>query len=337
MKKINLRLLTTALILVAIFTSACGAKKEASYGGRTGSVAMPEAIEESADNAVQSEYTSDSTAPETEGEITSESKNTNSVETNRKLIKRVQMDVETKDFEGLLEAVNSKVENLNGYMESSEVSGNTYFNENGSRYASMVIRIPSKNLKSFVAAVKEMGNVVNSSESTEDITLQYVDVESHKNALIVEQERLIDILKNAKKLEDIIKIENRLSDVRYEIESYESQIRTFDNLVDYSTITLSINEVRHITPVEDETVLQRMRSGLSSTFFNLKTGAQNFAVWFVVNLPYLIIWAIIIAAMAFSIKKILKKVENNNMKSNIKMPYTDNKVKEETKKDPADK
>ena len=63
----------------------------------------------------------------------------------------------------------------------------------------------------------------------DDVTLRYVDVDSHKKALETEQERLLALLEKAENVEDIITIENRLSDVRYELENYESQIRLLDN------------------------------------------------------------------------------------------------------------
>ena len=326
MKKKKRRLLPIFFLVIMIFTSACSSKNSNSDTREMSMNSKPEQTEEKADMG-----TEDSASSKESEVVANESKITANAQTNRKLIKRVEMTIETKDFESLLESVNSKVDSLKGYVESSDVSGNSYSFENDSRYASIVIRIPSTELDRFVTSVKEMGNVVNSSESAEDITLQYVDVKSHKNALVVEQERLIAILKDAKKLEDIIKIEERLSDVRYEIESYESKLRTFDNLVDYSIITLNIDEVKHITPVEDETVLQRIKSGLGTTFFDIKTGAQNFVVWFVVNLPYLIFFAIIIGVILLITKKRLKKYRNKNIKSNKK--NSDNNTKEEIKKE----
>lgn len=324
MRRKNSRRIAIILMIIVMILTACGSKKDTSYSSPENQ-SEPMATEES--SAFDTDEKSDagaSVGTTEEKEVKGESQNSSKVETNRKLIKRVQMDVETKDFEELLTSINSKVESLSGYMESSEVNGNTYYEKQGTRYARMIIRIPSTNLNNFVTTVKELGNVINSSESTEDITLQYVDAESHKNSLRVEQERLIEILKNAKKLEDIIKLEERLSKVRYEIESYQSQIRTFDNLVDYSTITLDINEVQHITPVEDKTVFQRMQSGLETTLFDMKIGAQNVAVWFVTNFPYLIIWAIIIAAIVIIIRKRLQKLGKFN--TNITTPNIDKKL-----------
>lgn len=290
------------LLVMLVLAVGCGAKSDMNY----------ETMPEESENAG---YTSMTEMAE-DTEITSENKADSSIQdkkegetvtTNRKLIRRMNMNVETLEFDQLLISLTNKVNSFNGYMESSEISGNTYLRENNSRYAHMVIRIPSDKLNEFVLVVEEIGNVTYTAESTEDITLQYVDVESHKEALKIEQERLLEILKDAENLEYILKIEKRLSEVRYEIGSYESQLRTYDNLVDYSTLTLSIQEVQHITPVQDETVLDRMKSGLDNTFFELKTSFINFAVWFVTNLPYLIIWGAIFIGIGFIIRKQYKK------------------------------
>lgn len=69
----------------------------------------------------------------------------------------------------------------------------------------------------------------------------------HKKALETEQERLLALLEKAENVEDIITIENRLSDVRYELENYESQIRLLDNQIDYSTVYVDISEVSRVT------------------------------------------------------------------------------------------
>lgn len=324
MRRKKSRSIAIILMIIVMIMTACGSKKDTSYSSPQSS-SEPMATEESTSFDTDEKLDAGASVGTTkEKEVNGESQNSSKVETNRKLIKRVQMDVETKDFEELIISINSKVESLSGYMESSEINGNTYFDENKSRHGRMVIRIPSSNLNSFITTVKELGNVTNSSDSAEDITLQYVDVESHKNALIIEQERLLDILRDARKLEDIIKIEERLSKVRYEIGSYESQIRTFDNLVDYSTISLNISEVQHITPVENKTVFQRMQSGLETTLFDMKIGAQNLAVWFVTNFPYLLIWAIIIAVAVVIIRKRLQKLNNFNI--NITTPNIDKKL-----------
>lgn len=190
-----------------------------------------------------------------------------SVKTGRKLIRNVNMDVETNDFDSLITGINNKIAALGGYTEQSNISGRRagYQNEPYPRSAYITARVPADKLDSFVTSVEDAGNVVNKSSSTEDVTLRYSDIESRKKSLTVEQDRLWALLEKADTLEAVIALEQRLSDIRYELESMESQLKLYDNQVDYSTVTLNINEVIQYTPTAPETVTQRINRGFANT------------------------------------------------------------------------
>lgn len=230
----------------------------------------------------------------------------------RKLIKNVNMNVETEQFDMLLPALEQRVTALGGYIEdmssysrsnnySSDYIGTKYL-----RYASMTARIPKEKLDTFVTEVGEQTNIVSRSESVTDVTLQYVDLESHKKALTTEQDRLLELMGRAETVEDIITIEGRLSEVRYQIESMESQLRTYDNKIDYSTVYLSIDEVERYTPTEDVTVGTKIRDGFMDSVRGVGRGFGNFGIWFVINLPYLVVWAVIIVIIVLIIRKVWK-------------------------------
>lgn len=228
--------------------------------------------------------------------------------TSQKLIKTVSMTMETKEFDPLMENIRGKVEELGGYIESSEVSGSSYYSVYESRYAWMTLRIPSDKLDGFVTIVSELGNVVNKSESVQDITLQYVDVESHKKALETEQNRLLELLEKAESMEDIIAIESRLSEVRYELQSYGSTLRTFDNQVSYSTVELNICEVERVVPVVEElTFFQEIQYRLYDNFYDIGQGFRSFAIWFISSLPYLVIWAVVITVIVCLARRLIWK------------------------------
>ena len=110
-------------------------------------------------------------------------------------------------------------------------------------------------------------------------------------------------------MEDIITIEQRLSDVRYQLESMESQLRSYDNRVDYSTVYLYIDEVEVYTPVEEETVWERISTGFVDSLKNIGEGLKEAAIWFVIHIPYLVIWAIVIAIIILILKKIKKRTK----------------------------
>ena len=226
----------------------------------------------------------------------------------RKLIKTVDMRVETKTFDQTLAAVKNKVSEVGGYIESMETyNGSSYSSYRSSRNSSMTIRIPEKDLETFLATVSEISNVIRRSENVEDVTLTYVDLESHKKVLLTEQETLLNLLKKAESINDIITIESRLSQVRYQIESMESQLRTFDNKIDYSTIYLAIEEVRELTPVVEETVWEQISGGFVESIRDIRDGFVDVSIWFVVNIPYFVVWGVIVF-VAVVLLKALRKV-----------------------------
>lgn len=222
---------------------------------------------------------------------------------NRKLIKTVRMQAETETLDEMLAALDSKIGELGGYVESREVYNGSTYSQRRYRHANMTIRIPAENIAGFVEHVSGISNVVSSDESVEDITLQYVDTESRVAALEVEQERLMAMLEQAENLKDLLEIESRLTDVRYELENYASRLRAYDNKVDYATIHLNIEEVQEYTPVAEETVWQRITGGFVDSLRNIGDGIVEFGVWLLVNSPYLVLYGAIATGIVVLIRK----------------------------------
>ncbi len=230
-------------------------------------------------------------------------------DTSRKLIKNVNLEVETEEFDTLLSTVEQKTETLGGYIEESYTYNGSEYRGRGTRNANLMIRIPAKKLGDFLSEIAEVSNVISRNERVTDVTLQYVDMESHKKALVAEQDRLLELLEQAENIEDIITIESRLSDVRYQIESMESQLRTMDNQVSYSTINLSIEEVKQLTPVKEQSVGEKIVTGFTKSLTNVGVGIMNFGIGLIINLPYLLLLGVIIAVIVLGIRFALKKGE----------------------------
>lgn len=230
----------------------------------------------------------------------------------RKLIKTVDMSVETKEFDELLETLNSQIASAGGYVENfNSYNGSMHSSYRGTRNADMSIRIPKDQLDSFLDTISGITNVVSRSENVEDITLSYVDLKSHKEALEVEQARLLELLEKAESIEDIIVIEERLSNVRYQIGSMESQLRTYDNKVDYSTVYLNINEVQELTPVSEETAWERISFGFVNNIKNIAKGFVEMGIWILINIPYIFIWVVVITIIILLARLSVKKNKAN--------------------------
>ena len=235
---------------------------------------------------------------------------TDSTIENRKLITTMHLDMETYDFDKLLAEVEERTTALGGYVENQSVN-NMY---DSSRYANYTIRIPEYNLEEFTKSVTEDSNVTSRDKYVEDVTLTYVDMQSRKEVLRTEEDRLLEMLEAAQDIETMIMVESRLSEVQADIESMESQLRAYDNLISYSTVHLNINEVKVYTVVEEEeeSAWERMAKGFQRNLQGLGNGLMNFAVWFVSSLPYLLFIALIIFGIVMIIRGIVKSAEKKS-------------------------
>lgn len=254
---------------------------------------------------------------------------------NRKLIKTVDMSVETKEFDTLMETLEARVQELGGYIENLDTyNGSVYSGYRSSRNASMTLRIPQDRLEEFLKTISDICNVIRRSDSVEDVTLTYVDLESHRDALKTEQSRLLELLEQAESMEDILVIEERLTNIRYQLESMESSLRTIDNQVNFSTIYLSVSEVKELTPVEEKTTGQRIAEGFVESLKDVGNGAVEVFVWVVVNLPHLVVWAAVIALIVFLFRKCRrkKKAQKEAAKNEAIQRAEDKSVQEKTGK-----
>lgn len=228
----------------------------------------------------------------------------------RKLIRNVDLDVETKEYDAAISILETRIQELGGYIENMDsYNGSSYSGYRSLRYANLTIRIPQENLNLFLNEVSDICNVVRRSDSVDDVTLTYVDMESRRDALQTEYTRLLELLEQAETLEDVLTIEDRLTTVRYQLESMESQLRAMDNQVEYSTVYLYISEVKELTPVEmeEETAWQRISEGFMNSLRGIGHGLSEFGIWFLIHIPQLVIWAAVIAVVVILIKRRRKK------------------------------
>ncbi len=238
--------------------------------------------------------------------VTSENGLESTVDNGRKLIRTIYLSLQTTEFDSVLSDLSAKTTELGGYIENSSISGNSYYYQS-TRYASYTIRIPSDQLDQFVGIVGELGNVTQKNESVEDVTLQYVDVESRKKALETEQERLLELLSQAENMEDLLAIESKLSDVRYELENYGSQLRMLDNQIDYSTVNVDVDEVERVTDTGEKSFFGEIKERFGDSLYTVGRDMRGFVILVLGSLPILIVWAVIIIVVVLAVKKIRKR------------------------------
>lgn len=282
MKKNRWMIIVLALMLTAALLGGCGGKAM----DMANEAPMEMAPEYGYSEVVVGGYDNAMTDKETAENITGTSQS--SAVQNQKLIRTVEMEVETNDLDALLSGLDGKIAALGGYVEGKSVRNGSITSTRRVRYANLTIRIPVDRLDEFAQHVSGQTNVTYINENAKDITLSYVATQSRITALETEQTRLLELLAKAENMTDLLQIEQRLTDVRTELEEYTSQLRLYNNLVDYGTLHLNVSEVQVFTPVEEETLWQKISGGLRESWENLSQGTENVFVFLVTSLPYLI-------------------------------------------------
>ena len=288
MKKRIAVILTLALLLSLI--SGCGQKSEASMD--TYEMARSETY------AVNQDLATGLTAASTK-----QASAAIELPQNRKWVITMSLSTETGDMDTALEAISVRIQQMQGYVESQNISGLS----GSQRTASLTIRVPADQVDGFVEEVSGLTNLVSCSRNVRDITLTYTDTEGRVKALETEQTRLLELMEQAENMSDLLEIEARLTEVRYQLESYASTLRLYDNQVDYATVSLYITEVEKYTPVEEPGFFQRITGGLAESIVNLGETIVECIVWLIVNLPYLIVLGLLGWGVAAIGKRIRRK------------------------------
>lgn len=207
---------------------------------------------------------------------------------NRKLIVNGSMRADTLEFDRVMADLNAYVNDYGAYFQSSSVSQRY----DGSRFFEAVIRIPSESYSEFIEGLKGSANVSYYSEEIDDITDVYSDLSARVTSLKAEESRVMEFYKDATGISELMEIEERLADIRYEIDSLETRIRNYDLQVDYSTLTLSINETRTYAQNNDS-FLSRLSNEFLSGWISFTDGIEELLFLFV----YYIFEIIAVAAL----------------------------------------
>ncbi len=230
-----------------------------------------------------------------------------------KIVTTISIEMETKDFVSTSDMLDVLIKKYKGYIQNSDVYFNDYVYGQGLKYSDYSIRIPQEKLEDFVNEVMEIGNIIAKNRNKLDITKQYQDSESRLRVLKIKEERIIALLEVAEKIEDIIVLENQLSDVIYQKESLTQELAGMDDKVNYSTINLSIREVAKLSSSGNVKTpfLEKLKNAFSDSFYFFARSVGDFVIGVVYFLPY----AILLGVVGYLIHRYWKKRNNQTLKS----------------------
>lgn len=233
-------------------------------------------------SAPQESSGSGSSAPLISPEATAES--------SRKIVYTASVEMESTDYDTTRQGILDAVEAAGAYLESSYQYGNV---QDANRSAQYTVRVPVENYASLLTSLGETGNVLSQSESTDDITSNYIDVEARLTALKAQRDRLNQLADQAETTADLLEIESQLSDVQYQIESYTGQLRAMQDQVTYSTVDIYLSEVATLTPT-GVTFADRLAEAFFGGWRAFASLVQNVFLAVVYLMPLILVAAVII-------------------------------------------
>ena len=300
------KILSVLLAFVLVFAlCACGSAKEAAYepqaapavmldGAAGGFAAANYKAEAMAEEAVA--YETDTSASASGSDVPSDNP--------EKIIYSADATLESTSFDEAVKSVLALIDEYKAYVESSSMNGSNYSSISsgnaGSRSAEYVIRVPAESFEKLMSSLSTIGNVPYSHVYTENVSSQYYDTEARLRTYRAQEDRLLELLDKAETVSDVIEIENELTEVRYRIESLQTTLNGWDRQVSYSTVYLSLREVKEYTPENRIGFGRQIVNALAQGLELLK----DFVLGFATALPLLII----VAAVVFGIIKLIKKL-----------------------------
>jgi hypothetical protein len=210
----------------------------------------------------------------------------------RRIIKEGEISFETADNNETRKLINKWVKEFNAYISLDNVNDQRYRIENR-----ITIRVPSEKFEALLSKISESAKKLDIKNiSATDVTEEYVDIEARLQTKKELENRYKVLLERARTIDEILKIEKQIGDLRTEIESIEGRYKYLNDRISFSTLTVVFYE--------------RTNSafGFSSKFGQaVKSGWEN-VLWVLIGLtnlwPFLIILAIVLFVLLRKRKKV---------------------------------
>lgn len=315
-----LALLLAAFVCLSVFTG-CAAKSEAadeaiSYSSNAAAPADTPTenatVEEKAELEFDSVVTTDTAAEDAQSPQPTGADSV--ADYTAKIIYTASVSIETTAFDQAIHALENQVATIGGFVESANTYGDTQYNSDGTtsvvnRWAYYTVRIPAAQFESFLHETEGFGNVTSSSRDAQNVTSAYTDYEARLSSLNTQEERLLDMLSKSEDVETLIALEQRLSDVRYEIESIERNLRNYDMQIQYSTVNLELREVEVYTPTVSvkRTFGEKLADAFADGWNSFARSVQRTILNLTEALPSLILLAVVVLVVVLLVKKSIKK------------------------------
>ena len=214
------------------------------------------------------------------------------VETGRKMIRTAELQLETTEFEQAVEGLNALTEQMDGYFENSSIGtrGSNY------RWAEYTVRVPAEHYNGFLNQAGELCHETWRNASQQDVSEVYYDTAGRLKTQQIKLERLQELLSKAELMEDIITIENAISETEQRIDDLSGTLQHYDARVDYATVYIHLSEVYKLSNVEEvpEGFGSRLGNAFSRGWANFVDDTEDFLVSMAYSWMQLLIFAAVV-------------------------------------------
>ncbi len=215
----------------------------------------------------------------------------------RIMVKNAYLNSQTENYKETVSEIIKKVDSLKGYVESQNEFSMADERLNGE----LVLRIPSDKLEQFISYVEANTEVTNKNISSEDITDDYVNTDIRIKSLRTELDTLLSLLEKAQNLSDTIQIQDRITQVRGDLEYSEAMLKKMDSKVSYAQVSVNIEEVDR-TATQGSGFFHDIKEGLKESLYNIVEGFKIITVWLVSSAPSIAI-TVLFAIIVYKIFK----------------------------------
>lgn len=225
---------------------------------------------------------------------------------NRKIIYTGNVSLQSLEYDKSSQSIHDKISRYGGFIENEDTYNEDpywYYSDRASRSRTrrnlnITARIPAEKFDAFMKDLENDGQVTNSSISARNISVSYATREASKKALEIEQERLLKMMEKAETVEDMIKVEKRLTEVERQLNDEKTQLSAMDRDVDFSTVYISLQEVfEYSEQVVEVTYGERLQRAFGRAIDGFVTFWQDLLLFVVETFPFLIMLAVVIVLL----------------------------------------
>ncbi len=274
-------------------------------------------------------------------EETGQTKATKQETKEEKLVYTCDLTIETTSYKETLQEIEKQIKEYSGIIESQ----NEYDNDSGwyidghkktsgTMECTITVRIPSKSYQAFLKSLEGKGKMTHKSMDVTNISRTYYDTQATIQSLEIQEKRLLKMMEDAKDIDDMIKVESRLTEVQTQLNQYKTQLSVMDTQVAYSTVTMTIEEVLEYKPTTPGKKTNTFTERLINTLKDSRDGFLSFMEGLLFLIIQLLPFIIVLALVWFVTKPLRRRYSAyRRLKKEQKRNDSNARMKKERKRE----